>query len=185
MKRLSAVFHILLLCLTLMACASSPAQSTALPLALREEATDSTASGEGLAVAFSVTTPLVGLEFECNITGENSQITVEIYKADTDYATTVSGDPQRAQTISHLSKKLLWQFDSLPPGDYIVLFSQVTDAELIKTLKPSAQATGKILHLRNGTVMTDGTVALTLFCTPSEENQAPSLAVFTYPIVEE
>ena len=184
MKRMLTLFHSLLLCLALMACAASPAQYSTIALARRDTSTDGAAAGEGLAVAFSVTAPLCGLEIECNITGENPSITMEIYKADTDYATTVAESPVRSETVTDLTTKLLWQFNPLEKGDYIVLFTNIKDSELIKSLQPSEMAAGKILHLRNGTVMTDGTVALTLFCSSKDQTE-PALAVFTYPIVEE
>lgn len=185
MKRTRLLLLLLLIVLLMSACAASPAEQTPIALALRDPITDGTADGEGIAVAFSVTTPLTGLELECSITGESPEITLQIFKADTDYATTVAADPLREETVPRLSSKILWQFDPLEEGDYILLFSKVRDAQPFLSLQASAEATGRILHLRNGSVMTEGTVVLTLFCTPTKEIPHPGLAIFTYPVVEE
>ncbi|MBQ4322871.1 MAG: hypothetical protein IJC19_02905 [Clostridia bacterium] len=183
MKRIATLP--LLLCLILLtACSSAPSEFTQILLAHRDPATDSPTDANGVAVGVSFTTPLSGLEFECALTGEAAEITVSIYKADTDYETTVGAETVREERITNLSAKLLWQFDALPAGDYIILFSNPKNASLIKSVVTSYEGSGKILHYRNGTVMTDGTVALTLLF-PTTEGTTPALKTFTYPIMEQ
>lgn len=185
MKRMRPILLLLLCFIWPSACSATPTDLTALPLASRNSISDGTLEGDSVAVAFSVTTPLAGLEFACNITGESPEITVQIFRADTDYDTTLSADPEREERISDLTESLLWQFSPLPAGDYIVLFSGAKDAQLIKSLLTSPVAAGKILHFRNGTVMTDGTAAVTLYCTPASDTEPGALKIFTYPVMEE
>jgi len=127
---------------------------------------------------------LAGIEFQSRITGENPATTVKIYKANTDYATTFADSPLREERVENLSEKLLWQFDPLESGDYIILFTDTHDSVLIRSLIATQEARGKILTFRKGQIMTDGTVALTLLCTPTDGVQA-GLKVFTYPVVQE
>lgn len=173
-----------LLLFSAVACASTPEAVTQIPLAYRDEATDGTAEGDNIAVAFSVTAPLSGIEFQSRITGENPATTVKIYKANTDFETTVAGEALREERFENLSEKLLWQFSPLEAGDYIILFTDTDDSVLVRTLLTSTAARGKILSFRQGLIMTDGTVALTLLCTPTDGTE-PQLKVFTYPVVQE
>lgn len=183
--RLTALLLLFILLLSsAVACSATPETLVQIPLAYRDEATDGTAEGDNVAVAFSVTAPLSGIEFQSRITGKNPATTVKIYKANTDFETTMAEAPLREERFGELTEKLLWQFSPLEAGDYIILFTDTDDSVLVKSLLTSTAARGKILSFRQGLIMTDGTVALTLLCTPTDGTE-PALKTFTYPVVQE
>lgn len=167
------------------ACSSQKTDLLPVELPARNSATDSELQGDVIAVACGVNAPIGGIEFSCKITGESPQITVAIYKAEKDYQTTLSGKPVRKETVTDLTERLLWQFRTLPAGNYLVVFSRAKDATLIKSVIPSDASNGKTVHYRNGEVMTDGTCALTLLCVKTTENPEPAMTTFFYPVVEE
>ena len=185
MKRTCASLLLLIFTLFLASCSATPANFTTLTSAQRNEQTDTYASAEGVQVALSLNAPLTGLEFQCKASGDGAAITVRIYAADTDYDTSLSADPVREQTFRAPAEKMLWQFDSLPAGDYLIAFSDSVGVELLKSAAPSAAAAGKILHYRNGSVMTEGVLALTLLCEKTESVPQPSFITFTYPVIVE
>ena len=183
MKRRSCSLLLLLSLLFLVACSATPASFAPLSLAKSDSETDQYVTAEGIFVAVSVNAPLTGLEFRCKTAGEDAKITVKIFEADTDHDTTVASDPVLKETFRNPAEKMLWQFDSLPAGDYFIAFSDVSGVEILQSAAPSAEASGKILHYRNGAVLTNGTLALTLLCTKSEKNPQPALITFTYPVI--
>ena len=95
------------------------------------------------------------MEISFDVTGEDAEITVSIYKAEKDYNTTCSQKPLREETFSHLTENLLWQFKTLPAGDYLIVFTDANNAALLKSIVPSDAANRKILNYRNGEVMTE------------------------------
>ncbi len=185
MKKTSRFLAFCFLALLLTGCSSGGTDWGPVELARRDAATDTSVAGDPIAVAVSVDSPLGGLEMAFAVTGEDPKVTVSIYKAEKDYETTLSNNPQRKETFSHLTEKLMWQFRTLPAGDYLIVFSHVTDAALIRSIVPSDEANGKILHYRSGEIMTDGTCALTLLCIKTDENPEPGLVTFAYPVSEE
>ena len=185
MKRFCTTLLLLVFALFLASCSAPPADFVALPLAERDGTADEYTAAEGILVALSVNAPLSGLEFSCKTDREGAKITVKIYEANTDYDTTLSADPVREETFQSLAPKMLWQFNSLPAGDYFIAFSDSEGTQLLRSAAPSREAGGKILHYRNGAVMTEGTLALTLLCEKTEEVTQPALITFTYPIIVE
>ena len=185
MRKISLLLTLCLLTLTLSACASSPTDWGAISLGRRDVATDTPIEGETVAAAVSVTAPLGGMEISFDVTGEDAEITVSIYKAEKDYNTTCSQKPLREETFSHLTENLLWQFKTLPAGDYLIVFTDANNAALLKSIVPSDAANRKILNYRNGEVMTDGTCAITLLCIKTTEIPEPGLVTFAYPVIQE
>lgn len=185
MKRIGSILLLLVFTLFLASCSATPADLSVLALAQRNESTDAYASVEGVRVAFSLNAPLAGLEFQCRATDSQAAVTVKIYAADTDHDTTLAADPVREMTFRNPAAKMLWQFDSLPAGDYLIAFSDSAGVELLKSAAPSAEAAGKILHYRNGSVMTEGILVLTLLCEKTESVPQPSFITFTYPVIVE
>ncbi len=185
MKKISLCLTVLLILLLLGGCGASAPDWAPLELARRDSATDSALLGDTVAVAFTVDAPFGGLEGAFVLTGENPEITVSVYEAVKDYKTTLSEKPKRQKTFDRLSEKLLWEFRTLPAGDYIIVFSGATSAAPLKSIVPSDEANGKILHYRNGEIITDGTCALTLLCLKSSPDHTPGLTTFAYPVIEE
>ena len=134
MRKISLLLTLCLLTLTLSACASSPTDWGAISLGRRDVATDTPIEGETVAAAVSVTAPLGGMEISFDVTGEDAEITVSIYKAEKDYNTTCSQKPLREETFSHLTENLLWQFKTLPAGDYLIVFTDANNAALFLVL---------------------------------------------------
>lgn len=185
MKKISLLLVFSLLILLLSACSSGAVQWGPIELSRRDEASDTPVQGDLVVVAVSVAAPLGGLELACRVTGEDGEITVAIYKAEKDYKTTLSGTPEREQRITNLTEKLLWQFRTLPAGDYLIAFSGAKSVSLLKSVVPSDEANGKILHYCNGDIMTDGTCALTLLCIKTNDVPEPGLVTFSYPVIQE
>ncbi len=178
----------LLLALTLLAlvgCSGNAPQWAYLELARRDPATDTAVLGNTVAVALTCDASLGGLEAAFVLTGADAEITISVYEAVKDYQTTLSGKPKRQKTFDRLSEKIMWQFRTLPAGDYIIVFSGAKNGAPLQSVVPSDTANGKILQYRDGEIMTDGTCALTLFCTPNQDNQPPTLTTFAYPVPEE
>lgn len=175
-----------LCCLFLLAgCSAKGTQWATVSLTQRDAETDASIPAEHVAVALTTDTPLGGMEMVFSLTGENPSATVSVYKAEKDYSTSLSGKAVRQEKFTDLTDKLLWQFRTLPAGDYLIVFSDLTDATLIRSVVPSEQANGKILNYRNGEISTDGTCVLTLYFIPANDNSQPQLKTFAYPVVEE
>lgn len=185
MKKTSLLLIFCILALLLSACSSGATGWSPIELARRDKTGDTPVQGDLIVVAVSVTAPLGGIEMACKITGEDAEITVSVYKAEKDYNTTLSGGPVREQKITDLTEKLLWQFRTLSAGDYLIVFSGAKNAALLKSVVPSDEANGKILHYRNGEIMTDGTCALTLLCIKTDDVPQPGLVTFAYPVIQE
>ena len=185
MKKTLSLFLLFLFTLTLTSCGSNAPQWAEIPLTSPENEESAPIQGSPVAVAVSTDNPVGGVEFSSKITGEHPQITVAIYKANKDYKTTLSEKPVRKETFDNLSEKLLWQFRTLPAGDYLILFSDEKDGALLKEIVPSDEANGKILNYRNGEIMTDGVCKISLLCIKTEANPEPGLTTFAYPVPEE
>ncbi|MBO5247713.1 MAG: hypothetical protein J6B54_00235 [Clostridia bacterium] len=185
MKKIICFFSLLMTVLLLVGCASDGTDWGTVELARRDAETDATIPAQHVAVALSPNAPLGGMEIIFSITGESPSGTVSIYKAEKDYDTTLSGKPVRKESFSPLTEKVLWQFRTLPAGDYLIVFSDLNAATLVRSIVPSDGANGKILHYRNGEIMTDGTCALTLLCIKTDDVPEPNLNTFAYPVPEE
>ncbi len=185
MKKIVSLLCATLALLLLAGCSSGTPDWAPLELARRDAATDTAILGNTLAVAFTTDAPLGGLEVTFALLGEDAEITVSVYEAVKDYNTTLSAKPKRQKTFDRLSEKLMWQFRTLPAGDYIVVFSEAKNGAPLKSVVPSDMANGKVLHYRDGEIMTDGTCALTLLCRKDQQNQTPTLQTFAYPVPEE
>ncbi len=166
-------------------CSSGGTDWAPLNLALPDPETDAAIPAEQVAVALSTKSPLGGLEMTFSITGENPSGVVSIYKAEKDYPTTLSEKPVREEKFSDLTEKIMWQFRTLPAGDYLIVFSELNAATLTRSIVPSAEANGKILNYRNGEISTDGTCALTLLFIKTNDSPEPELETFAYPVPEE
>lgn len=184
MKKFCTVLLLCALLAALTACASPRTDWTPLPLARAETEDPSPAQGETIAAAFSVTEPFGGVELEFHVQ-DNASITVSIYAADKDYRTSLSQKPKREETIENLTESVLWNFRTLPAGSYLIVFSQGKNAAVKKAAAPSDEANGKILHYRNGEIMTDGICMITLLCRRSDPAVAPAFTPFTYPVIVE
>lgn len=181
MKKIFIFALCLLFCFS--GCAAN-GEWNALELARRDAASDASIPAQHVAVALSPASDLQGLEMTFTVTGESPSVTVSVYRAEKDYNTTLSGKPLREKNFSNLAEKVLWQFRSLPAGDYLIVFSDLSAATLTKSVVPSDEANGKILYYRNGEVMTDGTPVLTLLCAKNGE-ESPKLVTFSYPVPQE
>ena len=182
-KALSLLLLAVLLC-TLSACKGSVTDWKTVSLTRTSSAPAASVSGEPVAVALSPDSPFGGIELRLEITGDSPKITISIYEATVDYQTTLSQKPVRKESVDRLSERILWQFRTLPAGDYLIVVSQMEDAALKKAVVPSDEANGKILHYCNGEIRTDGTPEITLLCIPAE-NSEPGLETFYYPVLEE
>ncbi len=185
MKKTTLFLSFCILCLLFSGCSSGGTDWAPLDLARRNPSTDAPIPAEVVAVALSTEAPLGGMEMSFTITGENPSGIVSIYKADRDYSTTLSGKPVREEKFSKLTEKLMWQFRSLPAGDYLIVFSELSAATMTRSIVPSDEANGKILNYRNGEIMTDGTCALTLLFIKTHDHPEPGLVTFAYPVPEE
>lgn len=186
MKKIALLTVIsLLLCLCFSGCRANKTQWAPIELTRRDAATDAPIPGSEVIVAVSPEAPLGGLELFFNLTGDSPSATVSIYKATVDYATTLAEKPVRQEKFSELAANMMWQFRTLPAGDYLIVFSDLNAATLSRSIVPSDKANGKILNYCNGNVMTDGTCVMTLLCIKTADNPDPGLAVFAYPVVEE
>lgn len=185
MKKVALFLAFLIPCLLFAGCSSGGTDWAILELSHRDPVTDASIPAERVAVALSTEAPLGGLEMTFSITGENPSGTVSIYKAEKDYATTLSGKPAREEKFSNLTEKLMWQFRTLPAGDYLIVFSDLSAATLTRSIVPSDEANGKILNYRNGEIMTDGTCVLTLLFIKTNDHPEPGLVTFAYPVPEE
>ena len=183
MKKIIPLVLCLLLVLT--ACGAKGTEYATIDFAVRDADTDASIPAEHVAIALSTQTPFGGMEITFSLTGENPSAVVSIYKANADYQTTLSGKPVRKETFTELTEKLLWQFRTLPEGDYLIVFSEITGATLMRSIVPSDAANGKLLTYRNGEIMTDGTPVLTLLFPKTNEHPEPGLTTFAYPVVEE
>lgn len=184
MKKFCTILLSCALLAVLTACASPQTEWTPLPLARAETEDPSPAQGETIAVAFLVTEPFGGMEMEFQVQSDAS-ITVSIYAANKDYQTSLSQKPKREETIEDLTENVLWQFRTLPAGNYLIVFSQAKNAAVKKAAAPSDEANAKILHYRNGEIMTDGICMITLLCLQSDPAVSPALTPFTYPVIVE
>lgn len=182
MKKFCTILLLCALLAALTACASPRTDWTPLPLARAETEDTAPAQGETIAVAFSVTEAFGGVELEFQVQDQAS-ITISIYTADKDYRTTLSQKPKRTETVENLTENVLWQFRTLPAGNYLMVFTQAKNAALKKAAAPSDEANGKILHYKNGEIMTDGICMITLLCRKSDP--APAFTPFTYPVIVE
>lgn len=183
LKRIPVFLSLVLLLISLSACSATKTDLAAVPLFGQTETEE--ALGAELAVAFSVNAPLNGLEFRLHVTEGDSEITVEIYEANTDLTTTLSEKPLRKETLTDLSDKMMLQFRTLNEGDYVLLFRDAKNATLLKAVLPSEQANRKILGFRNGEPMNDGTLAVTLLLIKTETNPEPGLVTFQYPVPQD
>ncbi len=174
-----------LLILFLAGCSSGGTDWAPLNLAQPDPETDAPIPAERVAVALSTKAPLGGLEMTFSITGENPSGIVSIYEAEKDYNTTLSGKPVLEEKFSDLTEKMMWQFRTLPAGDYLIVFSDLSAATLMRSIVPSTEANGKILHYRNGEISTDGTCCLTLLFIKTHDHPEPELEPFAYPVPEE
>lgn len=172
------------LLLTFSACKGNVTDWKTVSLTGTSSAPAPSVSGEPVAVALSPNSPIGGIELQLDISGDAPKITLSIYEATVDYQTTLSQKPVRKETIDRLSERILWQFRTLPAGDYLIVVSQMEGAALKKAIVPSDEANGKILHYCNGEIRTDGTPEITLLCIPTE-NSEPGLETFYYPVLEE
>ena len=184
MKKSFLIPVLLSLLLLFSGCSSTKLDLAAVPLA-RTDALDTAAEGAVLAVGCSVNGPLSALELNLQITGESPSVTVEIYEAEKDYETTVAKKPVRKETLTNLTNKVLYQFQTLDAGDYLLVFSEAKNAALMKSVVPSDAANQKILSLRNGQPMNDGTCAVTLMLVKTQANPEPTLTTFQYPIPQQ
>lgn len=185
MKKAALFTALCLLTLLFSACSPKATQWYTVSLTHRDAESDASIPAEHVAVALTTDSPLGGMEMVFSVTGENPSATVSIYKAEKDYSTTLSGKAVRQETFENLTDKLLWQFRTLPAGDYLIVFSDLTDATLLRSVVPSEEANGKILNYRNGEISTDGTCVLILYFIPTNEIPQPGLNTFAYPVLEE
>ena len=183
MRKILPVILCLLLCLT--ACSSKGTEFTSLDLARPDKNTDAPIPSDQVTVALSTNASWGGLELNFRLTGDDPNVEVAVYKATVDYHTTLSEKPIRKERFSDLTEKLLWQFKTLPAGDYLIVFSNLNGATLMRSIVPSDEANGKILTYKNGEIMTDGTPILTLLFPKTNEDSQPGLVTFAYPVVEE
>ncbi len=177
----------LALCLLLLftGCSSKGTDWQPVNLALQDKETDASIPAQHVAVALSPDGTLGGIEMTFSVTGDTPSVSVAVYKAEKDYQTTLSGKPVRKKNFSQITEKILWQFRTLPAGDYLIVFSEMNAVTLTRSVVPSDEANGKILTYRNGEIMTDGTPVLTLLCPKTNDQPEPGLITFSYPVIEE
>ncbi len=185
MKKTALILTFCLLLAGLAGCHAGRTNWAPVELARRDTATDAPVPGEPIAVAISLQAPFGGLEMFFSLTGESPSARVSVYKAEKDYSTTLSGKPIREETFPDLTETLMWQFRTLPAGDYLIVFSDLNNAALIRSIVPSDEANGKVLYYRNGEIMTDGTCAITILCMKTDDHPQPGLTTFAYPVPEE
>ena len=183
MKKILPLVLCLLLCFT--ACSSKGTEFLSLDLARPDPNTDASIPSEQVTVAFSTDASLGGVELTFRLTGDNPEAEVAIYRAQVDYQTSLSEKPVRKERLSNLTEKILWQFKTLPAGDYLIVFSNLNGATLMRSIVPSDEANGKILTYKNGEIMTDGTPVINFLFPKTNEDSQPGLVTFAYPVVVE
>lgn len=185
MKKTALILILCMLSFLFSGCSSGGTDWALLNLAQSDEKTDTPIPAQQVAIALSTTAPLGGMEIIFSITGDDPSGTVSIYKAENDFATSLSKKPVREEKFSQITEKMLWQFRTLPAGDYLIVFSDLNAASLIRSILPSKEAIGKILTYQNGEISTDGTCLLTLLFTKTHDHPEPELNTFAYPVPEE
>ncbi len=183
MKKILPLVLCLLLCFT--GCGTKGTEFNTVDLARQDPDTDASIPAEQVVIALSTDAPLGGMEMIFSLTGDDPNAVVSIYQAQTDYNTTLSDKPVRKEKFSDLTDKILWQFKTLPAGDYLIVFSELSGATLLRSIVPSDESNGKILTYRNGEIMTDGTPILTLLFPKTHDHSEPGLVTFAYPVIEE
>ena len=184
MKKTLSLFLCILL-LLLAGCSSGEIRWAEIPISVRDAETDRPASGEVMAMAFALDVPLGGLSMQFEPTGEDSEITVELYKAKENYEETLKSTPKRKETFKNPAENMIWQFRTLPAGSYLLVFSDAKNVNVLKSVVPSQQANGRTVHYKDGTVVTDGLFTITLMCIQAEEERTYELLPFSYPTPEE
>lgn len=187
MKKAALLLCFVLLFLNVAGCSSSDSNQWASISLFGSEAafSETDLGGATGAVAVTVNDAFGGIELNCVPEGDDASVTVAVYRADTDYQTSVSASPVRKTVLKRMTGNLLWRFRTLPAGDYIIVFSQTNRVRLIKSVVPSDAANGKTLCYRNSEIATDGVFALTLLLSENGEENHSYLSAFAYPVPAE
>lgn len=178
---------LLLLSLLLTACSSASKTAwTAHPLSATDaQSMFPDSSGGTVAVAVTVNDSFGGIELRSTVQSEQAKVSVAVYRAEKDYATTLSSSPKREKTLTGVTDDFLWKFSTLPAGDYLIVLSGAADLAPDQSLLPSDEANGKILNYRNGEIVTDGTYALTLLLASNADADHNYFSTFAYPVPKE
>lgn len=183
MRRLIFWGFLLSVVVLLSACAGgNGTPRTAVPLADLSPEYTGTCPLEGRTVAFSVTSPLCGAELRCVPESKDASFTVSVYAADRDVKISLAAEPLRTVRVTDPSEDFLWMFRTLPAGDYLIRFSQVSGVAAVSSAVPSEQANGKILQYRGTDVLSEGPCALTLLVETKDDADASYLTSFAYPV---
>lgn len=182
MKRMFSVViaGLLLFC----ACSAGVGDTVTVDLFGASEPTASDLSGGTVAVAVTVNEDFCGIEWQCSVSSSDSSLTVSVFRADTDYKTSVSSGAVREITLQGLRNDNLWEFRTLSAGDYVIVFSEASGVSLCFCALPSDEANGKTLTYRNGEVSAEGSVAASLILIAPTDPARTLLSAFAYPVAE-
>lgn len=182
MKKFLLLLPLLLLC----GCSSHPPtqEMQSVGLADRTSAYYYDLKEDTAAIAFTANAPFSGAELPCFVRQTDNRLTLTLYAATGDYFATVEGKALRQYTFTDVkdTTALLWRFDTLPAGSYVLTLSAAQGITVSKAVVPSPEANGRAVHFLNGEVVTDGVFDLRFLFTDGAP--ADFFAPFSFPAAE-